>query len=109
MKSFFRHSLYKPACVVKGTPEKRKILTLAFILLGFVAPFLSQAQDRIPVTGVVNDSSGVGIPQVTVTERGTKNATTTGSNGAFAINVTNQDAVLVFSSVGYAAREVTVG
>ncbi len=109
MKSFQRHSLYEMTGAALSTAQKRKIFSLSILFFSFLMPFFSFAQDKIPVTGVVNDSAGVGVPQVTVTERGTKNATTTSSSGAFTISVANQQSVLVFSSVGYATREVTVG
>jgi TonB-linked SusC/RagA family outer membrane protein len=102
------HLPHATGCAATATLQKRKIFSLT-LLLGFLLPLFSLAQDRISVGGVVTDSAGVGIPQVTVAERGTKNATTTNSSGAFTINVANRQAVLVFSSVGYGVREVTVG
>jgi TonB-linked SusC/RagA family outer membrane protein len=109
MKSFLRHSLYETTGAAHSTSQASKILTIALIFMAFLAPGLLQAQEKISVGGTVTDSTGVGIPQVTVTERGTKNATTTNSSGTFTLNVANPQSVLVFSSVGYAAREVTVG
>ncbi|HEX8676342.1 MAG TPA: SusC/RagA family TonB-linked outer membrane protein [Segetibacter sp.] len=72
-------------------------------------PVTTYGQDKIKITGVVTDSSGKGVPNVTVTERGTTNLTLTGSDGRFALNVTNQQSELVFTSVGYASKQVTIG
>lgn len=65
--------------------------------------------EKIKVTGMVADSSNVGIPGVTVTEKGTANSTITNNDGRFTMNVTNAQSVLVFSSVGYVPAEITVG
>lgn len=60
------------------------------------------------VKGTVKDNKGP-LGGVTVTEKGTSNATTTNFNGEFILNVTGPDAVLVFSYVGYNAAEINVG
>ncbi|MBX3242511.1 MAG: SusC/RagA family TonB-linked outer membrane protein [Chitinophagaceae bacterium] len=60
------------------------------------------------VRGTVTDANG-GVPGVTVSERGTTNATTTDGDGNFSLNVANSSAVLVFSSIGYKTQEVAIG
>lgn len=60
------------------------------------------------ITGKVTDESGVALPGVTVTIKGTTTAVGTDINGAFRIVVPDEQAVLVFSSVGYASKEVAV-
>lgn len=67
------------------------------------------AQSTRKITGAVTDSVGLGIPNVSVTERGTKNATGTNTDGSFVINVSGTQPALVFSSVGYEQKEVAVG
>jgi len=59
------------------------------------------------VKGTVKDASG-NLAGVTVTERGTSNATSTDNNGRFSINVSSNNSVLIFSSVGYKSQEVLV-
>jgi TonB-dependent SusC/RagA subfamily outer membrane receptor len=81
---------------------------LAFFLFSFLQPVFSQ-NARISVSGVVRDSSGAGMAMATVAEKGTRNATTTGADGSFTINVANDRSVLVITSVGYSPQEVTVG
>jgi TonB-linked SusC/RagA family outer membrane protein len=60
------------------------------------------------ITGKVTDDSGAALPGVTVTIKGTTTAVGTDINGAFRIVVPDEQAVLVFSSVGYASKEVAV-
>jgi TonB-linked SusC/RagA family outer membrane protein len=58
------------------------------------------------VSGVVNDLKGVGIEGVTVTEKGTSNATTTDNTGHFTITVKEGSSTLVFSHTAFQAQEV---
>ena len=58
------------------------------------------------VTGTVSDETGP-VPGVNVLERGTSNGTTTDFDGNYSIEV-NDDAVLVFSFIGYQTKEVAV-
>jgi TonB-linked SusC/RagA family outer membrane protein len=94
-------------CEVLSLWQRRKLFMLQLLLFSFLQPALSQ--DKITVTGTVSDSSGTGIPTVTVTEKGTRNSTITSGSGTFSIKVANQASVLVFSSVGYDGKEVPVG
>lgn len=71
------HSLYEIACAAIRLWQKRELLLFALFLFSFLHPVLSQNTASIAVTGAVRDSSGAGMPNVTVTERGAKNATTT--------------------------------
>ncbi|MBA4054505.1 MAG: SusC/RagA family TonB-linked outer membrane protein, partial [Marivirga sp.] len=61
------------------------------------------------VTGVVKDEMAQPLPGVNVIEKGTTNGTTTDANGGFALNVLNEESVLVFSFIGYQSEEVVVG
>lgn len=69
----------------------------------------TKAAAAIPVSGLVKDEKGTPVQGVTVTEKGTRNSTQTDAAGAFSISVKNGSAVLVFSSVGFASRELAVG
>ncbi len=63
----------------------------------------------IPVTGRITDAvSGASLAGVSVIEKGTKNGTTTDENGYYTINVTNGNAVLVISNVGFQTLEVAI-
>lgn len=60
------------------------------------------------VTGTVKDADGVGVPSVTVQEKGTSKTVTSNINGVYVITV-NADATLIFSSAGFETAEVKVG
>lgn len=109
MKLFIKRFLHENVYVTMHFWQKRKLLLPAFFLLFFLHPAFSQDNGRISVAGSVRDSSGVGISNVTVSEKGTRNATTTNTEGAFTINVANDRSILVFTSVGYTTQEVRVG
>ncbi|MDQ3279424.1 MAG: SusC/RagA family TonB-linked outer membrane protein, partial [Bacteroidota bacterium] len=81
----------------------------AFLLICISQTAFSQETGRITVSGMVRDSSGTGMSMVTVTEKGTRNVTTTGADGNFTISVANNRSTLVFTSIGYAPQEVQVG
>jgi TonB-dependent starch-binding outer membrane protein SusC len=63
----------------------------------------------IEISGKISDEAGVGIPGVTVLEKGTKNGTVTNVEGQFTLKVANTNSTLVFSSVGFSNQEVKVG
>ncbi len=68
----------------------------------------AQAQQRT-ITGSVADSSGSPVPGATVLVKGTNIGTAAGGDGRYAIQVPNDNAVLIFTSIGFQDREVTVG
>ena len=101
--------LFEIACSASTLWQKRKILLLASSLFLFALPAFSQETTRIPVSGVITDSAGVGLADATVSERGARNSTRTDASGRFNINVANDRSVLVVSYVGYDSREIRVG
>lgn len=97
----------------------RKTLAISPLIVALVQPAFSITQinkpavtinvaQEITITGKVTDAAGA-VPGVAVTEKGTTNGTLTDAAGNFKLNVKDRNAVLVFSFVGYAAREVPVG
>jgi TonB-linked SusC/RagA family outer membrane protein len=79
----------------------------ALILLLVFASSVAMAQ-RV-VTGTVLDEYDVGLPGVSVLVKGTTTGTATDIDGKFSLNVPNDQAVLVFSFIGYAKIEQVVG
>ncbi len=62
------------------------------------------------ITGRVTEAvSGEGLPGVNVLLKGTQLGTISDSDGRFSLTVPDEQAVLVFSFVGYVSQEVTVG
>ena len=75
---------------------------------GSVPDGLNMVQQRV-VSGVVTDIDGNSLPVVSIQEKGTTNGVLSDASGAYRINLTTADPVLVFSYVGYAPQEVAVG
>ncbi|WP_230981464.1 SusC/RagA family TonB-linked outer membrane protein [Echinicola salinicaeni] len=62
------------------------------------------------VRGVVTSAvDGQAIPGATISIKGTTTGTATDIDGAFSITVPNDEAILIFSFVGYKAQEIMVG
>ena len=61
------------------------------------------------VTGTILDEFGDGLPGVTVLVKGTTTGTAADIDGNFSLNVPSNDAVLVFSFIGYQTAEQVVG
>lgn len=58
------------------------------------------------VRGKISDSTGTGLPGVSVSVKGTQTGTTTGPNGDFVLYNVPPRATLVVTNVGYQPREV---
>ena len=82
---------------------------LLLILLAISAPDLLYAQGRLVRGTVLEEGSTVGIPGANVRIKGTTTGTVTDLEGNYQIEVPSNDAVLVFSFVGYLPEEVVVG
>lgn len=96
-------------------------LMVLFTLLGLltngralanVAVFKTTSEQKAAsqeiIRGLVKDAEGIPLPGVSVLESGTKNGTSTNSNGEFVITVTDLNAILIVSSIGYVKQEVAV-
>jgi len=70
---------------------------------------LSYAQTRTIQGRVTESGDGAGLSGVTVTVKGTSVSTQTDAEGRYAIQVSGQQAVLVFTSVGATTQEEPVG
>ena len=60
------------------------------------------------VKGTVTDSNGAPIPGANILEKGTTNGVQTDFDGNFVLSVSNNNAVLVVSYVGFTSREISV-
>src|ERR671912_1498613 len=86
----------------------RKLLHAIALPLFLLFSFMSSAQDKV-VNGRVADSSGRGVPGISVSVKGqTSRGTTTGDNGGFSLSVPSSATTLVFSSVGFASQEASI-
>lgn len=65
--------------------------------------------DPLIVTGIVNDEQGNPLPGASVLLKGTGTGTTTNSDGKYSIEVDGENAVLIFSFIGYETQQILVG
>ncbi len=82
----------------------KKTLLLFMALFSF--SLLSFGQTRL-IKGTVTEVGDLGLPGVTILEKGTSNGTISDVNGVFQITVSNDTSVLVFSFIGMTTQEVS--
>lgn len=87
---------------------KRLIHPLAVMCCFLLCSFLSFGQSRT-VSGWVKTANGAPIPQATIQQKGTQNFATASDNGAFSIDVSGSNVVLIVSSAGFRSYNVNVG
>ncbi|UFH56440.1 TonB-dependent receptor [Spirosoma sp. KNUC1025] len=66
-------------------------------------------QERTVTGKVLSGDDNNALPGVSVAVKGTTRGTTTDANGTYRISVPSNQAVLVFSAVGFVNQEITVG
>ncbi|MDJ1501031.1 TonB-dependent receptor [Xanthocytophaga agilis] len=81
------------------------VLIAACTLLISITQANAQAKS---ITGKVTDDKGGELPGVSVLIKGTNNGTVTNSEGRYTLSVSNPDAVLVFSFIGYISEETSL-
>lgn len=89
--------------------SSNRIRMLLFVCVFWVAGSVAMAQSRTVKGKVTSSDDSGGLPGVNVIQKNTSRGVTTDQNGDFSIEVTGNDAVLVFSFVGYERQEVAVG
>ncbi len=82
-------------------------LMMASVLIFLTGLAGVYAQKQV-VKGKVTDPSGTPLPGVTIIVKGTTIGTSTDAEGAYALEAEAKD-VLVFSFIGYASQEITIG
>ncbi|WP_128548163.1 SusC/RagA family TonB-linked outer membrane protein [Larkinella soli] len=81
-----------------------------FLLVALLCCCLSViAQQARTVKGKITDERNEGLPGVSIVLKGTTTGTTTDAGGQYTLNVPSDQAVLVFSFLGYESQEITVG
>jgi TonB-linked SusC/RagA family outer membrane protein len=75
----------------------------------FLASAVAFAQDRVITGTVTSVEDNMGVPGATVLVKGTTIGTATDLDGKYSISVPAGSNVLVFSFVGLASQEVTIG
>jgi len=104
-----------PACLCKEKndriimPRGSNIKFLTLLLLLSVTCSVSLFAQSVPVKGTVTGENDSPLQGVSITEKGTRNGTTTNASGNFNITVASSAAVLVFSYSGYITQELAAG
>ena len=62
-----------------------------------------------PLSGRVTTTTGEALPGVTIVQKGTTQGTTTDINGNFQLSVSDRNATLTISYIGYVTQQVPVG
>ncbi|MFD1001125.1 SusC/RagA family TonB-linked outer membrane protein [Ohtaekwangia kribbensis] len=81
------------------------LILLPFCVTGFIQG--ANAQTSLQVKGKVTSSDGP-LPGVSIQIKGSSTGTTTDANGAYSVVVNDNNAVLVFSFIGFLSEEVPV-
>lgn len=76
------------------------------MIFAALTAFLPRA--AFTVRGKVTESKGMPLHDVSVTEKGTANIVQTDAKGDFVITVSNADAILIFSALGFDTKEIKV-
>ncbi len=85
-----------------------RVKLIALILTAFCLQLSAHGFEQRELSGTVTDSLGIPLPGVSIVVQGTKQGTATNLSGQYQIQAA-PGSVLVFSNVGYIAREITVG
>ncbi len=87
---------------------KKVIHPLGAMFFFLLCSFYSFGQTRT-VTGRVKTPNGDPVPQATIQQKGTQQFSTASDDGAFSIDVTGRNVVLLVSSAGFSPYSVSVG
>jgi Ca-activated chloride channel family protein len=82
---------------------------ILFMLIPLVLAILAfRPEISSVITGKIVDQKGNPLPGVTVSIKGTNTTTTSEEDGSFSITVADENAVLVFSMVGFDQQEIKI-
>ncbi len=84
----------------------KRVLLVGSLLCAFLSVM---GQERVVNGRVTSQEDGTPIPGVNVVIKGTATGTASDADGRFNLSVPGSDAVLVFTFIGYATQEITVG
>ncbi len=61
---------------------------------------------QVEVSGTVVDGNGIPLPGATIMEKGTNNGTQSDFDGHYKLKITQEDAILIISFMGYKTKEI---
>ena len=85
-----------------------------FLLFFYTLPVLAEnthsqiVQQKVSVAGTVVDADGVPLTGVTVRVKGTTQGTITNIDGAYSLDLSDGNATLIFSYIGFESQEIQV-
>jgi len=85
-----------------------KMMRMLIVVGVMTLATVSYAQ-KLSVSGTVTDETGAPAPGVSIIEKGTTNGTASDTQGKYVLSVSDANATLVFSFIGYKTQEVSVG
>ena len=94
--------------VISSVRDRSEGIPGMFKELSPIASSREEIRARI-LTGIVTNEKGEGIPDVSVTVKGSSVGTTTDAQGRFRISVPDEGATLEFSNVGYEMQSIKIG
>ena len=86
-----------------------KLIRSFLLIFLFFTGVLVNAQERSISGKVISNEETQGLPGVNIFVKGTKVGASTDFDGSYTIKVPDNNAVLVFSFVGFVTQEITVG
>lgn len=93
--------------LIKNSENQKHSLKILILMFFTVFSFSMYAQKTI--RGTVSDTSGDPLIGVNVVVKGTTTGTVTDIDGNYTLQVSGDDAILVFSYIGYSTVEIPVG
>src|SRR5690606_29282864 len=99
---------------IKGLPLSYKIIDRTIVVRradeinGGLKTNEISSNNQQSVQGIVTDEKGLPIPGVSVRVKGTTVGTVTDANGLYALESVNENAILVFSFIGFVSKEINI-
>lgn len=88
--------------------KKNKITRILLFMVFTLCCTIAFAQQKTITGKVIDGDTGETVPGVNVIVKGTTNGTSTDFDGNYSINVFGENAVLVFSYLGFTSQEIAV-
>jgi TonB-dependent starch-binding outer membrane protein SusC len=110
----YKKVLAKAYVIYASNAELKKLLTIINRQNGIVPDELLNPSGvntaaPIVITGRITEGKGTPLEGVSVTIKGSDRGTVTSKDGAFRLEVESENAVLIFSLIGYQSQEMPVG
>jgi TonB-linked SusC/RagA family outer membrane protein len=108
----YKKVLTKAYVIYTSKEELKRLISVINRQNGIVPDdLLNPSGSQVPqivISGKITEEKGAPLEGVSVTVKGTNRGTVTGKDGSFRLEVENNNAVLIFSLIGYQSQEVAV-